>query len=74
MKITVHLFATFRNGRFKQQEKDYSEGTTFRQVVADVGLREEDLGMGLVNGIHASMGQELQEGDSLSLFPLLAGG
>jgi molybdopterin converting factor small subunit len=74
MKITVHLFATFRNGRFKQQEKDYSEGTTFRQVVADVGLREEDLGMGLVNGIHASMEQVLQEGDSLSLFPLLAGG
>ncbi len=74
MTITILLFATFRNGRFKQEQREYSEGADCRQVVSDVGLREEDLGMALVNGRHASMEQALSHGDSLFLFPLLAGG
>jgi molybdopterin converting factor small subunit len=74
MKITVSLFATFRNNRFKQEQREYPEDVSFRQVVADLGLREEELGMALVNGRHVSMEQPLREGDSLSLFPLLGGG
>jgi molybdopterin converting factor small subunit len=74
MKITVQLFASFRKGRFKQEQRDYPEEITCRDVIADVGLSEEDLGMTLVNGRHASMGKVMSDGDSLSLFPLLGGG
>jgi molybdopterin converting factor small subunit len=74
MKVTVKLFATFRNGRFKQDHRDYPDGVSCRQVAADVGVHEDELGMVLVNGRHASLDQVLNNGDSLSIFPLLGGG
>lgn len=74
MKIIVNLFATFRVDRFKQQERDYSPGITLREVVVDVGVNPEEIGMGLVNGRHALLDQALNDGDTLSLFPLLGGG
>jgi molybdopterin synthase sulfur carrier subunit len=74
MKITVQLFATFRVGRFKQEQRDYSEGITCRQVIADVGLNGGAVGMVLVNGRSASLDYALGHGDSLALFPLLGGG
>jgi molybdopterin synthase sulfur carrier subunit len=74
MQITVKLFATFRVGRFKAEDRNYPEGTDCRHIVADVGLKEEELGIVLVNGRHAPLEQKLLEGDSLSLFPLVGGG
>jgi molybdopterin converting factor small subunit len=74
MQITVKLFATFRNGRFKADVREYPAGTVCRQIVADMEIREEELGIVLVNGRHAQLAQELRGGDSLSLFPLVGGG
>jgi molybdopterin converting factor small subunit len=74
MKITVKLFASFRDGRFKEEVRDYPPGTPCRQIVLDVGLKEEELGVVMVNGRHAPLEQELQEGDVLALFPLVGGG
>lgn len=74
MKVTVKLFATFREGRFKVEERDCAAGATCRGIVADLGLAEEELGIVLVNGRHASLDQELKEGDTMSLFPMVGGG
>lgn len=74
MKVTIKLFATFRVGRFKVEERELPEGTTCGKVVADVGLTEDELGIVLVNGRHASVERVLQDGDALSLFPLVGGG
>jgi molybdopterin converting factor small subunit len=74
MQITVKLFATFRNGRFKTEHQDRPEGTTGRAVMLDLGLTEEEMGVVLVNGRHASLDDTLYAGDTLSLFPLVGGG
>ncbi len=74
MNITVKLFASLRIGRFKQEQRDYPDGATCGQVVADIGVREEELGIVLVNGRHTPLEKALNDGDSLSLFPLLGGG
>ena len=74
MKIMISLYATFRDGRFKQQERDYPDGITFGQVVDDVGVNDEEIGMGLINGRHALLDCVLNDGDILSLFPMLGGG
>jgi molybdopterin converting factor small subunit len=74
MKVTVKLFATFRDGRFKVEERDYPAGTTCRRIVAAIGLREEELGIVLVNSRHAQLDQILNEGDIVALFPLVGGG
>lgn len=74
MKLTVQLFATFRNGRFKEAQMQFAEKTTLGQVVAELGITIGEVGMVLVNGRHASMDQELCEGQLIALFPMLSGG
>ena len=74
MQITVKLFATFRNGRFKVAEQEHPEGTDCRTIVLQLGLTEEEIGIILVNGRHAQLDHRLKEGDTLSLFPLVGGG
>jgi len=74
MELTIQLFATFRNGRFKEAQKEFTDTINIAQVVADLGIAENEIGMALVNGRHASMVQGLSDGDLLALFPLLGGG
>jgi molybdopterin converting factor small subunit len=74
MNVTVKLFATFRVGRFKIEQRDYPPGTTCRAIIADVGLTKQELGIILINGRHAALDTRLEEGDTLSLFPLVGGG
>jgi molybdopterin converting factor small subunit len=43
-------------------------------VVASLTIPEPEIGIVLVNGRHAPLAQTLNEGDTLSLFPLVGGG
>ncbi len=74
MTVTVKLFATFRNGRFKEEVRQYGVGTTVSQVIHELELPENELGAILVNARHAEEDQVLQNGDTLSIFPLVGGG
>ena len=74
MQVTVKLFASFRNGRFKIEERELPEGTECRRVVLDLGLTEAEIGIIMLNGRHGVMDQKLNAGDVLSLFPLVGGG
>ena len=74
MQVTLKLFATFRNGRFKVEERELPAGTRCRQVVADLGLSDDEIGIIMINGRHGMLDQEILPGDVLSLFPLVGGG
>jgi molybdopterin converting factor small subunit len=74
MQITLKLFATFRNGRFKAAEEEFPVGTDCRTIVLGLKLTEEEIGIVLVNGRHGTLDSILQDGDTLSLFPLVGGG
>jgi sulfur-carrier protein len=74
MHVTVKLFATFRNGRFKIEERELAAGTVCRDVVLSLGLTEEEIGIIMINGRHGNLDQALMEKDTLSLFPLVGGG
>lgn len=74
MKITVKLFATFREGRFKERGEELPEGTTCRDIVLGLGLKEDEVGVVLVNGRHAGLDAALRDGDTLALFPQIGGG
>lgn len=72
--IRVKLFGLFRIDRFKEEVRSYPCGVRVRQVVADLQLPEHLLGIVVINDVHASIDEVLQDGDTLSLFPLLGGG
>jgi len=74
MRVTVKLFASFRTGREAIAIREYSAGTTVADVVAELQIPVEALGIMMINSRHVKISQELADGDTLALFPLLGGG
>jgi len=72
--ITIKLFAQFRNGRFKEAKQQVPQGTDCQTVILSLGFRLGEMGIVMVNGEHASLDQQLNEGNTLALFPLVGGG
>ena len=74
MKINVKLVGMFRLGRFKEKLLEYPCGARVFDVVDDLQLPEDVLGIILINGVHAGEQDSLKDGDALSLLPMLDGG
>lgn len=74
MQITVKLFASFRAGRFAEAKQEYDTGASVADVIRKLDISLPEIGMIMVNGRHAEPEHLLQDGVSLSLFPLLGGG
>ncbi|GBE14960.1 thiS family protein [bacterium BMS3Abin14] len=74
MRVTIKLFATFRNGRFKIEERDYPPATRAGAVIEQLQIPAAKVGILFLNHRHVDENQELSEGDTLAIFPLLGGG
>lgn len=74
MRVTVKLFATFREGRFKVEEMNLPEGTSVLEVIQPLNIKPEELAICLRNGKDAKEYTVLQDGDTLALFPPVGGG
>ena len=74
MQIKVKLFATFRVGRFEIEDRQYPAGTAVKDVVADLSLPDEKLGILMINHRHVALDRELADGETLAIFPLVGGG
>lgn len=74
MNVTVKLFATFRTGRFGTEKREYSTGTTVGNILEELSIPVDEIGATLLNGRHVEEDAEVQEGDTLSIFPLVGGG
>jgi len=74
MEIEVRLFASFREGRFPQARMEVQNGATPAGLLERLGIQLPDVGILLVNGRHANPEQALADGDSVAVFPPIAGG
>ena len=74
MQITVKLFATFRAGRFEIEKREYPTETTVADVVKDLELPEQKLGILMINSRHVALDRVLVDGETLAIFPLVGGG
>ena len=74
MQITVKLFATFRAGRFEIENRPYPAGTMVADVVKDLELPAEKLGILMINHRHVDLDRVLADGEILAIFPLVGGG
>lgn len=74
MKITVKLFAYFRDNRFKIQETEISAGTTVGNIVDSLGIDREEVGVLMINSRHTEFENTLSENDVLAIFPVVGGG
>ena len=74
MRVTIKLFATFRIDRFDIETRQYPEGTTVGQIVDDLELPRQQLGIVMVNSRHVELDRRMADGETLAIFPLLGGG
>lgn len=74
MKITVKLFAYFRDNRFIIEEWDIKQGTTVGSIVDSLDIDREEVGVLMMNYKHTQFEVEPQEGDILAIFPVVGGG
>jgi len=75
LNVEVKLFATFRNERFKKKNIEIVENETkVKDLLNELGIKEEEVALIIVNGIHSNVDRKLEEGDVLALFPPVAGG
>lgn len=74
MKVTVKLFASFQEGRFNKEIRDYPDQTSIGSIVKDLNIPEKEVGILLLNAVHADLDQSLTDGDILAIFPLVGGG
>lgn len=74
MEVNVKLFATLREGRFKEEKAKLHENTLVKDVINKYAIPIEEVRICLVNGRDAELNQSLKNGDTLSLFPPIGGG
>ncbi|MDI6812013.1 MAG: MoaD/ThiS family protein [Desulfitobacteriaceae bacterium] len=74
MRVTIKLFATLREGRFKVENWELPARASVKDVLERLGIKSEGIAIILVNGRDTQVEYELQEGDAISLFPPVGGG
>lgn len=74
MKVTVKLFATFRQGRQKVMEMELPDGTTTEDIIEGLGIKKSEVAILLINGRDGQLNRPLVEGDLVALFPPVGGG
>lgn len=74
MKVTIKLFAYFRDSRFKTENRELGEGTTVGTVVDSLHISRDEVGVAMINSRHTTFDTELRENDILAIFPVIGGG
>lgn len=74
MTIEVRLFATFRTGRFKTKELDLPTGGVVSDVLENLEIPINEVGVLMVNGKNVGFDQKLSDGDVVAIFPGIGGG
>ncbi len=74
MVVEVRLFASFREGRFKEKELEIPEGSSLSDLLAHLDIDRRDAKITIVNGSAVSAEHKLTEKDVIAIFPPIAGG
>jgi molybdopterin synthase sulfur carrier subunit len=74
VRVTIKLFAFFRESRFKIENRDLEKGTTVGNIVDVLGINREEIGVLMINSRHTTLETELSENDILAIFPVIGGG
>lgn len=74
MTLTIKLYGVFRIDRFKEKQLELVAGICVDEVVEQLQLNRQLLGIILINDKHAEINSTLVDGDTLALLPILEGG
>lgn len=73
LQAKVKLFAQLREGRCKEANIGIEDQTRVKDVVKDLNIATNEVAICLVNGQDKSLDSEIQNGDTVALFPPIGG-
>jgi len=74
IRVNIKLIGLFSTGRFKHKDCSCLDGVRVKDVLEELKIPQDLLGIILINGIHADIDSLLKDEDALVLLPLLDGG
>jgi len=74
MELEIKLFASLRKFNPELDKIEVNEGTTIGELFDQAGIPPSEVAIVLVNGRHATLEQTLLDGETVAVFPPIAGG
>lgn len=74
MKLEIKLFASLQKFMLNAEKVDLDDNCTVRDLLIKIGINPSEVAIILVNGQHVDLDQTLHEGETVAIFPPIAGG
>jgi len=74
MELEIKLFANLRKFNPQLDSIELDEGTTVLELLERAGIPASKVAIVLVDGRHAKLDQPLHDGETVAVFPPIAGG
>ena len=74
MELEIKLFANLRRFNPELERIEVDDDITIRELLDKAGIPPSEVAIVLVNGRHAKLDQPLLDGETVAVFPPIAGG
>ena len=74
MKLEVKLFASLQKFMPNAEKVELADNCTVLDLLREIGINSSEVAITLVNGRHVELDQTLYEGETVAIFPPIAGG
>ncbi len=74
MKLEIKLFASLQKFMPNVQKVELNDNCTVLELLEKIGINSSEVAITLVNGRHVQFDQKLHDGETVAIFPPIAGG
>lgn len=74
MKVEIKLFASLQKFMPNAEKVELDKNCTVLDLLEKIGINSSEVAITLVNGRHAKLDQTLHDGETIAIFPPIAGG
>jgi molybdopterin converting factor small subunit len=74
MKLEIKLFASLQKFMPKVEKIELDDNCTVLELLEKIGINSSEVAITLVNGRHVQLDQTLHDGETVAIFPPIAGG
>jgi molybdopterin converting factor small subunit len=74
MKLEIKLFASLQKFIPNAEKVELNDNCTVLELLEKIGINSSEVAITVVNGRHVQLDQKLHDGETVAIFPPIAGG
>jgi molybdopterin synthase sulfur carrier subunit len=74
MQLEIKLFASLQKFMTNVEKVEVDANCTVLELLEKIGIKSSEVAITLVNGRHVQLEQRLHDGETVAIFPPIAGG